>query len=143
MTNYGLTMLRQLKSRYEEVFKNYGAVILEETYDEYGCEWVIRVDGSLFRFAWDYRDGSPWDLPLGIFEIEVKLGCPDAQSALNEWWDWTTILEFIAYVWNLPRPSVDEAREPHMIELSIKFIRGPNYQQWCREFDNWYNNLDP
>jgi len=30
-----------------------------------------------------------------------------------------------------------------MIELIIKFIRDPNYQQWCREFDNWYNSLDP
>jgi len=100
---------------------------------------VIRVDGSLFRFEWDYRDYGSFD----FFGIQVKLGCQDAQSRLNGWRDWEIVLRFIAYLWNLPPPSVEEAREPHMIELIIKFIRDPNYQQWCREFDNWYNSLDP
>lgn len=139
MTKYGYTMLRKIKSRYDELFKKYDAITVEETYDEYGCEWMLGVDEALFRFEWNYRD---W-LSSDIFGIDVMLGCPDAQSSLNEWWNWFTILEFIAYLWNLPQPSLDEGREPHMIELIIKFIRDPNYQQWCCEFDHWLKTRVP
>jgi len=137
----GYEMLKRMHIMYDELFKNYGGETVKEEYDEYGCEWVVRVDGSLFRFAWDYRDFGSFD----VFDIRVMLGCPDPSSSLNEWWSWAAILEFISSVWNLPQPSFTsphESQDPKMIELIIRFIRDPDYyHKWCVEFDDWRKKI--
>lgn len=127
-------MLENIRSTHNFLIEKYGGEVIKESWNQYGCEWIVRVDGSLFQFVWEIRD-YPY-----LWGINVMLGCPDAQSRLNEWWNWVTILEFIAYVWNLPKPSLTEIRKTEWIEQIILFIRHPNYyQKWCKEFNDWYD----
>ncbi len=128
------TTLEKIRDVYNFLIKKYNGEVLKESYDHYGCEWLVRVNGSLFRFVWEILD-HPY-----LWRIEVMLGCPDSQSRLNEWWNWVVVLEFIAHVWNLQKPSLDKIREPEWIEQIILFIRHPDYhQRWCKEFKNWYS----
>lgn len=128
----GEQMLHHIRETYSFLLARYEGKVVKESWDEYGCEWVVRVNGSIFRFVWDYRDWSP-----DFFGIELLLGCPDSQSSLNGWWNWMTILEFIAYLEGGPPPEIEDSRKPEAFERIVQFIRNPDYSRWCGEFDSW------
>jgi len=128
----GKEFLQRLHTTYNFLFERYNAKIVDESWDKHGCTMTIQVNGSRFHFVWDKRDGPN-------VRIHVLLGCPNAQSLLNQWQSPFLILNFIADLKGEPRPtSVMYSSTPEALERIVEFFRNPTYSQWCAKYNEWY-----
>lgn len=128
----GEEFLQKLHETYSFLLERYNGVIVDESWDKHGCTMTIQVNGSRFHFVWDERDGPN-------VRIHVLLGCPDAQSPLNQWQSPFPILNFIADLKGEPRPlSVLYSLRPEALERIVEFFRNPAYSRWCAKYIEWY-----